>query len=401
MHFDKLLTATAGATLASSVVIAAPRFDSLPPATGFTTSEARAVSDDGNTIAGLCAASPGSTSAGVWRFDPVDGSIKAVAFPNPPDSTFGVASAMSGDGAQLFGLTVGPGFSLRDHLWTTYSSTTVAPPIAGTNAQTSSGIVGASSDGSVYAVTIQTEPSPGAFEFSAVVVDDGIPTILTDTPGQSSVAFGVDGSGEWIVGTQRVDTSAGSDRQAFRWSASGGIERLEFSADATQVMSEARSISTDGTTIVGITSSGPNVVMFRWTESAGMTALGSIEGVPNSIGYAASGDGSIVVGTAFETSFQDGIAILWTSGGGVQTLEQYLVSLGLGADIAGWDLLDIADINPAGTVMVGRAMNPSGDIVGYRVELDEAPDCVADLDGDSIVDFSDLLILLTGWGVCP
>ncbi len=142
---------------------------------------------------------------------------------------------------------------------------------------------------------------------------------------------------------------------------------------------EALAISDDGTTVVGWSFVGPTVGLsfsdtgfeaFRWTESTGMVALGDLVGAAlgpdrRSRATAVSGDGSVVLGNAI------GGAFIWTEPTGMLELAAYLATLGLGDDLAGWELSSVADVSADGTVIAGNGTNPQGQLASWIAVVPE------------------------------
>ena len=87
------------------------------------------------------------------------------------------------------------------------------------------------------------------------------------------------------------------------------------------VFTVAHGVSSDGSVVVGYSSSGDasKTEAFRWTRTGGMQGLGFLPGSSNSYAYGVSGDGSTVVGGSF-VNFDDAQAFRWTSAGGMQWL---------------------------------------------------------------------------------
>ena len=63
------------------------------------------------------------------------------------------------------------------------------------------------------------------------------------------------------------------------------------------IESEARGVSADGSTVVGLSKSGSGPEAFHWTSGVGMIGLGDLAGgVFESRAFGVSADGSVVVG---------------------------------------------------------------------------------------------------------
>jgi probable HAF family extracellular repeat protein len=115
-----------------------------------------------------------------------------------------------------------------------------------------------------------------------------------------SEANGVSGDGSVVVGFARNAVSV----EAFRWS--GGTMTGLGTIQPGDSHSAAYGVSSNGEVVVGF--SGPEA--FRW-EAGAMTGLGFLPNRASSVAYAASADGSVVVGTAEGPGAQ---AFRWADG---------------------------------------------------------------------------------------
>jgi uncharacterized membrane protein len=151
----------------------------------------------------------------------------------------------------------------------------------------------------------------------------------------------------------------------------------------------ANAVSGDGTMIVGSSSSFFDEKPFKWTSNGGMVALP----LPSGFGRAldASSNGSTIVG---ERSASGGThAAAWTTNLGFVNLNTYLDAAGVSR---GGDTLSTATgVSRDGRVIVGFTDNGKA----FRIRNFNAPPPVpGDLDGDGIVDSTDLGIILSNWG---
>ena len=136
---------------------------------------------------------------------------------------------------------------------------------------------------------------------------------LGDLPGGSvdSLARAVSGDGSTVVGF----SESASGRQAFRWTAGGGMVGLgDLPGGIFQ--SSALGVSGDGSTVVGRGASATGFEAYRWTAGGGMVGLGDLPGgTVVSVAFGVSGDGSTAVGQSSSTSGFE--AFRWTAGGGM------------------------------------------------------------------------------------
>ena len=87
-------------------------------------------------------------------------------------------------------------------------------------------------------------------------------------------------------------------------------------------------VSRDGSVLIGfIRDEGFMHAAFRWTETGGLELLGVPAGSSGAIAYAASRDGSTVVGTSYVPSGDEGdpdeVAFVWTEAGGIRALGRF------------------------------------------------------------------------------
>ncbi len=165
------------------------------------------------------------------------------------------------------------------------------PPTTSTNALSSTGAVMA---GQMYGLQ---QPLRAFRRIGAGPLEN-----LGVLPGEErSFASGTSGDGTVVVGTTEHSPSFNAYGQAFRWTASGGMQGLGY-LRPNGVYSRANGISRDGGTIVGLSDDGPfgTEEAYRWTAGTGMQALPNLPGalVIESSANAVNLDGTIIVGTA-------------------------------------------------------------------------------------------------------
>lgn len=213
-----------------------------------------------------------------------------------------------------------------------------------------------------------------------------------------SWAYGMSADGQVVVG---ISYNAQGQQEPFMWTAAHGMQALGFLPGATGITpaGTAYAANADGSVIVGQSrsiASGQGGEAFRWTASGGMQPLGDLSGGGfQSWGYACSADGNVIVGRA---SVQGncgpfgcgsvGQAFIWDPQNGMQNLTQILTFGGI--DLTGWRLEEARGISANGRVIVGVGLNPQGQTEGWVVDLG-SPECRADFNGDHVVDFFDYL----------
>jgi probable HAF family extracellular repeat protein len=222
------------------------------------------------------------------------------------------ATAVSGDGATVVGYSVGHSVAgddgYRAFRWTLREG---MQPLGPDNAE--SVALGVSDDGGVIVGWTKT-PQGRQVGFRWTGADGMQPLgfLPAKNPISPGYATGVSGDGRVIVG----DNFGG-----YRWTRGGGLEPLAFLADAKA--SDAKSISADGTTIVGVLGGGSaGTGAYRWSSRDGLRMLGSFAGrapEPQGRAFGVSGDGTIVVGHCLNKA-QRLEAFRWTAADGMRPL---------------------------------------------------------------------------------
>ncbi len=167
-----------------------------------------------------------------------------------------------------------------------------------------------------------------------------------------SFASAVSADGNVIVGYAHNISSLNGvlveGKQAVRWVGNGAggytIEALGELPDGNG-LGEANAVSTDGAVVFGISESNGVREAFRWTASGGMQGLGSGTGDL----YAMSADGSVIVGEG----------IIWDSNHGVRSLLQVFSDLDVsGFDT--WTNISATNISADGRTIVGSGISDNG-----------------------------------------
>jgi uncharacterized membrane protein len=111
-----------------------------------------------------------------------------------------------------------------------------------------------------------------------------------------SEARAISADGTTIVGISRAATSQAIE--AFVWTEDGGIEGIG-ALPVPDPVSTGISVSADGTVVVGGSRGVKGWESFRWTRTDGMVSIGDLPGGANtSEGMGVSADGSVIVGYA-------------------------------------------------------------------------------------------------------
>ncbi len=194
--------------------------------------------------------------------------------------------------------------------------------------ETSDGHLAATWTGSA----VQTLPQFGAPPFDSRAVDvsaDG--TIVIGHESNSTSFFWIDGTGPFQVAPLP-----------------GGVSVL------------ARSVSADGSTIVGQAAGANGDEAFRWTAAEGTVGLGDLPGGGyGSDGRGVSANGNIVVGWGIgEVGTRP---FIWMKNIGMRDLQSMLIDdFGL-AELLGWSSVQPFAISADASVVAGNGINPQGE----------------------------------------
>lgn len=323
----------------------------------------------------------------------------------PPEGTSSAALGLSRDGAVAVGTSV-TSTRLVAFRWTAAGGREDYGLLPGMPMHTRG--LATSSDGGVIAGTIVS----GSFESASVRIGSGLVQDLGILPGHhSSRANAISGDGRFVVGQNMGGTGTNyTYGQAFIWTAQAGMEPLPH-LRPEGYLTQARGISRDGGTVVGMSRAGLAIEPFAWTQAGGMIALPFLPGavVPEASANAVNADGSVIVGNAksatpqgFDhavrwtasgvqdlgglpgstTSFavavsDDGMVVggfsrisqvqtpfVWTLATGVVPLTEYLASAGVVIP-QGWTMTDLLAISGDGLTFAGQARSAAGVRQGF------------------------------------
>lgn len=181
---------------------------------------------------------------------------------------------------------------------------------------------------------------------------------LGDLPGgaTNAVAYAVSASGAAVFGGGSTPQS-GPNLEAFLYAPGLGFTSLgELPGGVHE--SIAFACSDSGGTAFGISGAEYGRDAFRWTAAGGMQALhGPQAGMVSPFLFGSSGDGTLACGFAIK----DGVltAVVWSASSGWHTASDFLALNGV-TPPAGWTLDTAHDISSDGRTIVGRGINPAG-----------------------------------------
>ena len=179
-----------------------------------------------------------------------------------------------------------------------------------------------------------------------------------DPAGTGSDAFAVSANGSVVVGDSSTDDTNTADH-AFRWTQGGGMADLgALGGDPAGTDSVAFAVSANGSVVVGDSSTDDTNAIehaFRWTQGGGMADLGALGGDPAGTGSeaaAVSATGKVVVGYSFTDDTNSNThAFRWTQSSGMQDLNTLLGNAGV--NMTGIVLEAANGISPNGRYIAG------------------------------------------------
>lgn len=194
----------------------------------------------------------------------------------------------------------------------------------------------------------------------------GMVDMGTSTAGRSTRANNVNYDGSVVVGWQDNDNG----RQGAVWV--NGTQELIVDNDGFAV-SEAQSVSNDGTWVSGIAFGGffePSSLWRYNTISNTYEELGNLTdggGAGTTAGAAMNGDGTLIAGGTwgFGPAFF-GTAIIWEEGVGVSRFSDYLDARGVTYD-AGYSFAFVTDMSADGTWFTGWGLTANFELTSFVV----------------------------------
>ena len=353
-------------------------------------SQAYGVSADGSAVAGWSFAGDefGYLTWEAFRWTAESG-MQGLGFLQGGPYFRSGANAISADGSTVVGFSISGNSMNEAFRWTAAGGMQPLGDLPGGNFESQA--FGVSADGSVVVGYGISANGQEAFRRTPAGGMQG----LSDFPGGDylSVAQAVSADGSVVAGIGTWGAVWADQQYAFRWTTTGGMQSLGVLPDAPAQTSRAYGVSADGNVVVGWSSS-PNgtynyrAEAFRWTAADGMQGLGDLPGGPfDSWAWAASGDGSVIVGTSLTDSDYNQ-AFIWDASHGMRHLKT-LLETEYGLDLAGWELEYATAIAPDGHTVVGFGYNPSGWREAWLAVL-SPPILRGDVNCDGTVSFGDI-----------
>ncbi len=232
---------------------------------------------------------------------------------------------------------------------------------------------------------------PGSAHASAWTQADGMLPMET-TPGRSARVNGANYDGSVAVGWE--------ERMDGVWEPRVWINGVKSTLVVTEGFSGAEAVNADGSVIVGsawdASAAKAVATIWRWNGSSYDTQyIGALPGTAANFGGSyftgVSDDGSIAVGgNRFGQSPGGPVdAIIWTPETGLMNGVDFIASLGLALP-PNTDLRGFYTVSADGQVITGDLLR-GADVQSFIIRL---TNCPADINGDELVDFADLNLLL-------
>jgi len=324
---------------------------------------------DGSVLVGLSKSTDG-TEAFRWT---QDGGMVGLGFLDTvePNGPYSHAYAVSADGSVVVGYAHSGEAAGEAFRWT-QDGGMAGLPVGGGITSTVLGAEGISADGTVVVGSGYSTPDPvygwlaKAFRWTQT---GGMVPLDLDWP--NSKAWGISADGSVVVGLRSDASNTSNVCEAFRWTQGGGMVGLGDLPGGSS-RSSAEAASADGSVVVGYGYSASGYEAFRWTQDGGMVGLGELPGGSfGSSAHAVSSDGSVVVG---QSQTDQGItAFIWDETHGMRSLQDVLVSLGLGTELTGWQLQSANGISADGLTIFGSGLNPDGNPEAFRAVVVPVP----------------------------
>jgi uncharacterized membrane protein len=307
-----------------------------------------AISADGRVLVGY---SGGGTTFGATSYRwTADGGYDTFGI-GPDIAVSNVPNAISADGSVVVGYGfVGGTDTLRPYRYANGTYSLLSIPAGFDNARA----YGVSGDGSVVVGAMS-----GPFSFSRATrwtEATGTVDIGRARPGDLFAEFtGISRDGTTVLGhSENGQTGA---RDAYTWSEGDGWQLLPAPAGMTGEYDAYPTMTNDdGSLVVGTVRSG---VQSEWDKAVLWANrqpidLGTFGDRWNMSAGSFAGDGSIIIGTAYNVDLLRSHATIWLNGSGPMFLKDYLLSLGVTVP-TGWTL-EGSGISADGSTISGNAV---------------------------------------------
>ena len=328
-------------------------FVSLGILSGYTSSQASAVSSDGTVVVGTVATAARNRQA--FRWNAVQG-MAGLGF--LPGGSYSTASSVSANGAVIVGNGDATSSSplAAGFRWTADGG---AQPVDALSGSAICNVAGVSGDGTgVVGTCLQVNDT--AFRWTASTGAVALSRFGTGS-NQQSAALGISLDGSVIVGTGHPVLTG-----AVTWAVDGSatvLGKLPGYATGT-----ATAVSRDGSVVVGASTDNAGMSRaIRWTQPTGMVDIGNgVAGLLGSFANSVSGNGRVVVG--YGTTAAGDVALIWDADHGLRLLDAALAD-DFQMQIPGWRLTQATAISDDARTIAGYATNPQGQTEAWIVKL--------------------------------
>jgi len=294
------------------------------------------ISDNGEVVIGV---SQGVNTDGHegFKWSSQTGMISLGTYPYPTINGTADIRAVSNDGNYIAGTTdyynrfVGGGSNQVNVVrWTGNSPQIINMPTDFTASQ----VKDISGNGNSILITGQKNGL-----VSSNVWSSGVNTNILSPNNNHLFGNRISDDGSIVVG-QLINSHNKSE--AFIWSDSDGVQSLGY-LNAQDTFSNVWAMSDDGLILAG-SSGNLNVGQeaFIWTQGSGMVGIGDLPGgTDHSVVSDISSDGEVVIGRSDAGASSGEEGYIWTASLGMQSFEDFLISQGL--DLSSW-----SDLSPTG-----------------------------------------------------
>ncbi len=213
--------------------------------------------------------------------------------------------------------------------------------------------IGISDDGHVV---VGASPDPGSGFAGACAWTDGVPTFLADLPGGIPQGFALACNARGLIIVGYASGFLSSDFEPTVWNQSSGtVSSIGLASGFTR--GSANAVSADGLVAAGTFDDGNWQTgiskAFRWSSGSGIQLLDPPLGWPSSSAHSVSGDGAVIVGSAFDRATGTYEACLWSPGPvKIRDLLQ-----ARGAIVTGWQLHQATGVSHDGRFICGTGFN--------------------------------------------
>jgi uncharacterized membrane protein len=341
------------AALTVSATAVAQSFVGIEPPPGQATTRVYGLSHDGGTAAGLSASSDSLTLHG-FRWTLANGREDYVGSGVP---NYTGAIAVSSDALTIVGGMGTSAFQPRRAFRRVGTGpfedlgvqTGYANSIANAVSSDGSTVVGfskAAGSGLTREQAFRWTPSTGLEPLGYL---DG----PTNADGFQSQALGVSADGNTVVGWSSFDSTV---EEGFVWRTGIGMQRLTSPGPDLPFAGRGVAVSADGNIVLGEAGNGSQLRPVLYTDLVPQ-AFTQLFDYRITHPHALSADGSVAVGFASNSPTRPNAPWVWTQGGGMALLSDYLTSHGVSIP-SGWQLYDCYAVSGDGRSFGGMVISP-------------------------------------------